>query len=87
MNSLNISLPDSMRRFIENQIMEEGYSTASEYVRKLVREEQKRKAKEKLEALLLEGLNSGEPIEVTSEFWEGIRRQLKERGSKRKKKR
>jgi len=34
---------------------------------------------QKLEALLLEGLNSGEPIEITPEYWEKKRRQLIER--------
>ena len=85
MTSINFSLPESLREFVERQVAEEGYSTASEYLRKLVREEQKRKAKEKLEALLLEGLNSGAPIEVTPDFWEGLRRQLKERTPRRKK--
>lgn len=36
----------------------------------MAHEEQKRPAEEKLEALLLEGLNSGEPIEITPEYWE-----------------
>jgi antitoxin ParD1/3/4 len=85
MTTMNISLPVVMRKFIETQVAEEGYGTVSEYVRKLVREEQKRKTKEKLETLILEGLNSGEPIEVTPEYWEELRRRLKERGAKRKK--
>jgi antitoxin ParD1/3/4 len=85
MTTMNISLPAAMRKFVEKQVSEEGYSTASEYIRTLVREEQKRKAKEKLESLILEGLNSGESIEVTPEYWEEIRRRLQERGAKRKK--
>ena len=34
---------------------------------------------QKLEALLLEGLNSGDPINITPEYWENKRRQLIER--------
>src|SRR5687767_11521709 len=49
-------------RFVENQVQERGFSTPSEYIRSLGREDQKRRAKEKLEALLLEGLNSGHPL-------------------------
>lgn len=58
--TMNISLPDSMRTFIEEQIADEGYGTASEYVRDLIRAEQKRREERKLEKLLLERLNSNE---------------------------
>lgn len=70
MTTLNISLPDSMRAFIDEQIAQGGYSTASEYIRDLIRQAQKQAAQEKLDNLLLEGLESGEPIEVTDEWWQ-----------------
>jgi antitoxin ParD1/3/4 len=60
--SLNISLPDPMKKFIETEVKRIGYSTPSEYVRALVRAEQKRKAEDRLEALLLEGIESGKSI-------------------------
>jgi len=74
--SLNISLPQPLKDYVEAQVKEGGYSTPSEYVRELVRRDQKQRAEERLEALLLEGLNSGEPIEITPEYWENKRRQL-----------
>ena len=70
MTTLNISLPDSMRAFIDEQIAQGGYSTASEYIRDLIRQAQKQAAQEKLDNLLLEGLESGESIEVTDEWWQ-----------------
>lgn len=70
MTTLNISLPDSMRAFIDEQIAQGGYSTASEYIRDLIRQAQKQAAQEKLDNMLLEGLASGEPIEVTDEWWQ-----------------
>ena len=79
METMNIALPDSLKAFVETQVVEGGYSSVSEYIRELIRADQKRKAEEKLEALLLEGLNSGEPIEVTEAFWHEKRRQLLER--------
>ena len=84
MTSLNISLPSSLKEFVETQVQESGFSTPSEYIRNLVRDDQKRRAEEKLEALLLEGLNSGEPIEITPEYWEKKRTQLIERHNKKK---
>ena len=84
MASLNISLPQVLKDYVEEQAKNGGYSTPSEYVRALVRDDQKRKAEERLEARLLEGINSGEPIEITPEDWERKRRQLVERHNKKK---
>ncbi len=75
METMNISLPETMKQFIEEQVSAGGYSSVSEYIRALVREEQKRKAQEQLEALLLEGLESGKPTEMTDEEWNEIRRE------------
>lgn len=86
MKTMNISLPDEMRAFVEEQLESGGYSTASEYIRELIRTAQKEKARARLEALLLEGLDSGEPIEVTPQFWEARRDELRRRVEKRTKK-
>lgn len=51
MTTLNISLPDSMRAFVEEQIAKGEYSTASEYIRHLIREAQKQAEKERLAGL------------------------------------
>jgi len=83
MTSLNISLPLSLKEYVEAQVQHSGYSTPSEYIRNLVRDDQRRRAEEKLESLLLEGLNSGEPIEITPEYWEKKRTQLIERHNKK----
>ncbi len=79
MTTLNISLPDSMRAFVEEQIAKGGYSTASEYIRHLIRQEQEKQAQKRLEALLIEGLDSGDPIEITDEWWENKRTELAKR--------
>jgi antitoxin ParD1/3/4 len=81
--SLNISLPQSLKDYVENQVSVGGYSTPSEYLRELLRQDRERQAEDRLEALLLEGLNSGEPIEITPEYWENKRQQLLERHAKK----
>jgi len=70
MTSLNISLPRSMKEYIETQVQEGAFSTPSEYMRALVREDQKHQQQQKLEAKLLESLESDEPVDITPEFWE-----------------
>lgn len=68
MSSVNISLPDSLRVFVERRTEEEGYGTISDYFRELILRDQRRESEARLETLLLEGLNSGDPIEVTPEY-------------------
>ena len=58
MTSMNISLPDEMKAFVEAQMNAQGYASASEYLRTLIRDAQMRQAKRELEAKLLEGLQS-----------------------------
>jgi antitoxin ParD1/3/4 len=79
MDTMNIALPESMKHFVQERVSEGGYSSASEYVRELIRADQKRKAEERIDALLLEGLDSGQPIPVTPEYWEEKKRKLTER--------
>ena len=60
MDSMNISFPGPLKSWIDEQVAEGRYSNASEYVRELVRADEKAKARERLEMLLLEGLASEE---------------------------
>lgn len=83
MKSINISLPDSMRAYVEDLVANGGYSSISEYFRELVRLDQKRKAQERLESMLLEGLNSGAATEMTQQDWEDIRKKVQEKVAKR----
>lgn len=58
--TMNISLPDSMRVFVEDTLTDDGYGSASEYVRDLIRADQKRRNEKRLETLLLERLQAGD---------------------------
>ncbi|GET39772.1 ribbon-helix-helix domain-containing protein [Microseira wollei] len=70
---IQISLPDQIRTYVEEQLTVGGYSSVSEYFLHLVRQDQRRRSQEKLETLLLEGLNSESSKEVTPEFWQQLR--------------
>ena len=83
MTSMNVSLPESLRQFAEERAAK-GYSSLSEYFRELLRGDQKRVAQARLEELLLEGLDSGEPVEVTPEYWKELRKRVRERAKKAK---
>ena len=73
MTTVTISLPESLKEFVDVQVATKGYGNASEYFRSLLREAQQKEADARLEALLLEGLASGDPIPVTKQFWTGIK--------------
>ncbi len=79
MDTMNIALPESLKHFVQERVIEGGYSSVSEYVRELIRADQKRNVEERIDALLLEGLDSGQPISVTPEYWEEKKRKLTER--------
>lgn len=76
MATMNISLPENLKEFVDAQVQAGGYSTSSEYIRELIREDQKKKLEQRLANLLLEGLESGEPILADEAYWEMKRRKL-----------
>jgi len=59
MSTMNISLPDDMRAFVDEQVRAHGYATTSEYMRALIREQ--KDGIERLRALVIEGMESGDP--------------------------
>jgi antitoxin ParD1/3/4 len=52
MTTMNVSLPDALKSFVDEQVEKRGYSTSSEYVRELIRADQDR---QKLRNMLLDG--------------------------------
>jgi len=81
--SMNISLPETMKSFVDELVQSGGYGTASEYIRELVRRDQKLRMEARLETLLLEGLDSGDDISVNPALWEALRGKLAARRAQR----
>jgi antitoxin ParD1/3/4 len=73
MTTVTISLPESLKQFADAQVASKGYGDISEYFRSLLREAQEREADARLEALLLEGLASGDPIPIDDEYWKSLK--------------
>ena len=76
---MNISLPESLKDFVDEQVNERGYGTSSEYVRELIRKDQDRLG---LRALLLAGARSAQTKPVNEAYFDSLRRKAK-RGSAR----
>jgi antitoxin ParD1/3/4 len=71
MTTVTISLPDSLRAFVDAQLATKGYGNVSEYFRSLLREAQAKEQDARLEALLLEGLAS-KSIPLDANFRQGL---------------
>lgn len=75
--SINISLPKKLRTQMERKINREAYSSASEYVRALIRRDLHAQAFAQVDQMLLDGLNSG-PAEPYDKKWiEGLKAELR----------
>jgi antitoxin ParD1/3/4 len=72
MATVTISLPDSLKAFVEGQLANGGYGNVSEYFRSLLREAQSKEQESRLEAMLLEGL-AGRSMPLDRAFWDDLR--------------
>jgi antitoxin ParD1/3/4 len=73
MSTMNISLPETLKTFVDEQVAGRGYGTSSEYVRELIRKDRDRQA---LRAMLVEGAASapGEPLD--RRYFDGLRARI-----------
>jgi antitoxin ParD1/3/4 len=74
MSTMNISLPESLKDFVDEQVNQGGYGTSSEYVRELIRKDQDRL---QLRGLLLEGARSAQTKPVDAAYFDSLRRKVK----------
>ena len=89
---MNISLPESLREYVERQVAERGYTSASEFVRELIRDSRERSSKEvelrELVQLGLEQLRRDESIEFDEasipEFFAEVKSRARAKFSKQK---
>jgi antitoxin ParD1/3/4 len=70
MSTMNVSLPQALKSFVDAQVSERGYGTSSEYVRELIRKDQDR---QRLRGLLLAGAASVPAAPVDAAFFDGLR--------------
>ena len=81
---MNISLPPTLKDWVDQQVSRRGFGTASEFVRQMLREEQQRELRQRIDTALIEGIESGPSTPMTSKDWDDIRREGRRRLAKRK---
>ena len=73
---MNISLPDSMKAYVDQRVSQEGYGKSSEYVRELSRRD---KDRSQLRAMMLRGLESPVTGRADAESFQSLRKRAEQR--------
>ena len=72
---MNISLPEALKNFVDDQVGARGYSTSSEYVRELIRKDRDR---QRLRGLLLEGAASPRAFTADADYFDRLRGRVRD---------
>lgn len=76
MSTMNISLPDTLKSFVDEQVTQRGYGTSSEYVRELIRKDADRLH---LRGLLIEGASSASAAPADANYFAALRERVQQR--------
>jgi antitoxin ParD1/3/4 len=79
MSTMNISLPDSLKSFVDDQVSQRGYGTSSEYVRELIRKDQDRM---QLRGLLLAGAAAPPSAPADAAYFADLRARVGQRAGR-----
>lgn len=78
MRTMNVSLPESLKAFVDEQVARRGYGSSSDYVRALIRKDRER---QDLRALLLEGAASAPTAPADAAYFEALRARARRGGA------
>ena len=81
MQTISINLPDSLSDFVHQQSTEVGLD---EYFKKVLRLQQREEARDRLEAELIKGIESGFGEPITPEYWVKMREKLQQHLNQKK---
>lgn len=81
MSTMNISLPEALKAFVDEQVSSRGFGTGSEYIRELIRKDQERLH---LRGLLLAGASSKPAAEADSAYFATLRDRIGSRAAARR---
>jgi antitoxin ParD1/3/4 len=72
---LSLTLPNSLKAFVESQVARKGYGSPNDYLEALIREDQRKAEDDEIEGKLLEALQGPLATPVTAETWEAIKQE------------
>jgi antitoxin ParD1/3/4 len=83
MASLNVHMPGDLRDFVDQRTKAGSFSTPTEYVRHLIREDQQRESERRIEELFAEGLRSGRAIGGVKDLFKQLHKFVDDRTEKK----
>lgn len=81
MSTMNISLPDELKQFVDQRIESEGYGTSSEYMRELIRRDRDRA---QFRQYVLDGLQSPLLGRIDASYFESLHQRVQKHRTKKK---
>ena len=81
MSTMNISLPDELKAFVDQRIQADGYGTSSEYIRELIRRD---KDRQQFRQYLVDGMNAPAAGAMDADYFATLRAQAKNRSTKKR---
>ncbi|HEY9125519.1 MAG TPA: hypothetical protein VIM62_00240 [Acidobacteriaceae bacterium] len=84
MKTLQLTLPDALHQYMQEQMQAGDYASPSEYFRDLLRADQKRRAKDALQESLLAAIGESDAEEAAPEWWEKLHQELHHHAAKRR---
>jgi antitoxin ParD1/3/4 len=73
MSTMNVSLPDALKSFVDDQVDARGFGSSSEYIRELIRKDQEQLA---LRELLLKGAQSRKTKPADKDYFRALRKRV-----------
>lgn len=84
---MNLSLPADLKQWVDAEVKEGGYGTASEYLRDVLRRARERKQRRQIDTILVEAVTDGANTLMDNTDWATIRKSARAAASKAVKKR
>lgn len=81
---MNVSLPKDLKKWVDEQVESGGYGTASEYLRDLLRRARERQLRHRIDAMVIEAVESGATTVMNDRDWDSIRKAARAKAMKRK---
>ena len=79
MATMNVSLPDPLKQFVDEEVRGGGFASTSDYMRDLIRQRQREMAAEVLRRLIAEGMASGPAEPIEPDYFERMRERARQR--------
>lgn len=76
METINLELSSLLKRFADRRAEQLGFGSLGEYVRELIRLDQRQFAQSLLETELIKGVESGTSQEMTADEWDELRNEV-----------